>query len=106
MASDQTQVVHALARELRIFAAMPGFEPEDGEFLNQCADEIERLRDKARRFKGWRVRYQWRHLYEGTWHDDARDSWLDDARKRRDALRADKGFRNVRIVRVYRKAKP
>lgn len=76
---------------------------------------IDELRDKARRFKGWRVRYDFWSLSGCAWAGGsygAPGQLLGKAQAHgaaaafRKKERAGRGtYRNVRIVRVYRKAK-
>lgn len=73
--------------------------------IDRLRTELAALRDKARRFKGWRVRYEWRHRpgYEWVacfdWAPSKSGAHSFARRYRRDTDH----FRSVSVVRVYGK---
>lgn len=80
--------------------------------LGVALDEVADMKDKARRLKGWRVRCE----FFGYPGQNRPKEWMDwqlarslvvlrDARYRANQLRSDPDYRNVRVMRVYRKAK-
>lgn len=82
---------------------------DDDTELTRLRAEVERLKSKARRFKGWRMVYEMRRT-DGTWREIRRrpESSLRDVRYSVQYLRREHRtdrIRNVRIMRVYRKPK-